>query len=338
MSTAAPPLVETAILQAVAYSDIFDYPLTAREVHRYLVGVETSPSVVGTALGNGRLVGDHLDRHGEYFFLAGRKGIVETRLRRSAVAAGQWPRARGYGSLMARLPFVRLVAVTGALAMNNVEPATDTDYLIVTAPGRLWVSRAMVVALVRWAARRGEVICPNYFLSERALVMEKRNLFTAHELAQMVPLSGLQTYYRLCRLNGWAVRFLPNAFPLRRGRDVLPCLPHPEEVDRLPLGWRYSRLLAEAALLSPVGSGLERWEMRRKVRKLSRELESYSGRLPAPGGDQESEVAFSPDRCKGHFDQHGQRTLEAFDGRLRARAIILPAVAEAAASEGKAVA
>ena len=33
------PSLERAIVEAVAYADVFEYPLTADEVHRYLGGV-----------------------------------------------------------------------------------------------------------------------------------------------------------------------------------------------------------------------------------------------------------------------------------------------------------
>ena len=60
-----------------------------------------------------------------------------------------------YGLTIARLPFVRMVAVPGALTMDNVEPGDDVDYLIVTAPDRLWLCRAVVIELVvKPAARR----------------------------------------------------------------------------------------------------------------------------------------------------------------------------------------
>jgi hypothetical protein len=192
------------------------------------------------------------------------------------------------------LPFVRMVAVTGALAMDNVADG-DIDYLVITEPGRLWLCRALVVGLVRAAAFRGLELCPNYFLSEHALELTERNLFTAHEVAQMVPLSGSATYQRLRALNHrWTDTYLPNASgPPRR---MAPVDPRP----------RRSRALLEGTLRSPLASPFEHWEMARKMRKLGQR------------GNGHAEAAFGPDWCKGHFGDHGQLTLSRYEERLRA--------------------
>ncbi len=336
MPAISSPAVETAILLAVAYADVFDYPLAAPEVHRYLVGERASLATVQAVLDGGMPASSRLGCHDGYFFLAGREGVVEIRRRRSKVATEVWPRARRYGRALARLPFVRMVAVTGALAVDNVEPDTDIDYILVTEVGRLWLCRAMAVALVQWAARRGDTICPNYLLSERALTLETHNLFTAHELAQMVPLAGLEIYRKMCHLNGWATRFLPNAFRPAQEQISGPIpLPRkkPEDADL----WRYPRLLAEALLRTDVGARLERWEMDRKVVKLSRQREAVRDPTALRQPVAPTEVAFSPDRCKGHFDRHGQRTLEAFAGRLQSLNIPYPtAVGPGGPAEGPA--
>ena len=290
----APRTIEMAILHAAAYADVFDYPLAAGEVHRYLVGLAAPLAAVQTMLRNGRLVPERLAQRQEYFVLPGREGIVETRRRRALASAQAWQRAVQYGLTIARLPFVRMVAVTGALTMDNVDPGDDVDYLIVTAPDRLWLCRAVVIELVvKPAARHGIEICPNYLLSERALVLPERNLFTAHEVVQMVPISGQAIYRRLCQLNDWVAWFLPNAYG------------QPRQVETGRLRRHAARRVAEPVLRTRVGGWLERWEMERKVVRLTRE----GGGTP--------EAAFCPDWCKGHFGDHGRLVREGFGRRLQ---------------------
>ncbi len=321
--------VETAILQAIAYSDIFDYPLTGPEIHRYLVGTRASWREIQGALA-GDMLSDRLSSRSGFFLMRGRDEIVDTRRRRAAVAASMWPRAKRYASSISQLPFVRMVAVTGALAMDNVDPGTDIDYLIVTRPGRLWLCRALVVALVKLAARRGDVICPNFFLSERSLDLGEPNLFTAHELVQMVPLAGIQTYRRMCDLNSWAARYLPNAFDAPRRVTAGEGEPNPgaplncvtgDRTEDRSIFWK----TAEAALRTPLGASLERWEMGRKVRKLSSQFRDATRE-----GEPAAEINLSVDRCKGHFDNHQRRTLEAYSTRLQSLAVRFPQIVAAA--------
>jgi hypothetical protein len=294
--------LERAIVQTVAYADVFDYPLTADEIHRYLIGVPASRGTVRTALSSGRLTPEVLSRNGRYFTLAGRETVVETRRGRAQPAVDYWRRAVHYGRIIGGLPFVRMVAVTGALAMDNVADG-DIDYLVVTEPGRLWLCRALVVGVVKTAAFKGVTLCPNYFLSEQALELNERNLFTAHEVAQMVPLSGSETYQRLRALNRWTDTYLPNAGgPPRR---LAPVEPRP----------RRSRRIVEGTLRSRLGSPIERWEMARKVRKLGQRSNGHA------------EAAFGPDWCKGHFGDHGQQTLSRYEERVR----ILDSVIQSAA-------
>jgi hypothetical protein len=280
----------TAILQTVAYVDGFDYPLTAAEVHRYLIGTPATQKQVDTLLGNGRLIPHQLSCRDDYFTLPGRENIVEIRQQRQTIAEEMWPDALKYGRLIASLPFVRMVSVTGSLAVNNAVEGADIDYLVVTENGRLWLTRAFVILVVRLAAQRGIHLCPNYFLSQRALQIDQQNLYTAHELVQMIPIAGLEVYRHLQTLNPWTKQFLPNATWSGTGRAYAPSSLHP-------------RKLAELALRSPLGTHLEKWEMQRKIYKFRYQ--------------QSDESDFSPDWCKGHFDQHARHIMNNFDERMK---------------------
>lgn len=283
-----------AVLHTVVYADVFDYPLTASEIQRYLTGQAASIETVSAALQEaGSMPGLlNLNRAGEYYFLPGRDQIVATRRRREQAACGLWPQALRYGRMLARLPFVRMLAVTGSLAMNNAEAGADLDYLVVTRPGRLWLCRALILALGRVAALQGIRLCPNYLLSECSLEFPQQTLYAAHELTQMVPLSGLEVYNRIRAVNPWVRRFLPNA-------DGAPPLhtPEPDSVSR-------TQSMLEASLLTAPGAWLETWEMDRKIRKLRRENKNNP------------EASFSADVCKGHFNRHSRHTEHVLHERL----------------------
>jgi hypothetical protein len=188
--------------------------------------------------------------------LRGREAIAETRKHRAQIAKRLWPKATRYGQIIARLPFVRMVAITGSLAMNNTDEGKDVDYMIITSPGRLWICR-------------------------------ERSLYVAHEVVQMIPLSGVAIYCEMRRLNSWTAHYLPNAAAL--SHDVTRTQ-YPSLVQRA----------LESLLSLPFIDWLEKWEMERKIARLSREqaasFESY----------------FSADVCKGHIDRHGERVVAAF--------------------------
>jgi len=281
-----------AILCTVAYADVFDYPLTAVQIHRYLVGKATTLDTVRRALHADRGAGAKLEQRDGYYVLPGRASLVDLRQRRTHVSTRMWPQAVRYAEAISRLPFVRLVALTGALTMDNVDADDDFDFLIVTEPGRLWLTRAIVIGLVvKPASHWGNEVCPNYLLSERALAFQDRNLYVAHELSQMVPLAGVDLYRQIRDANAWTRRFLPNAAGPPRAIGAL--------TDRRPS----IRSLSESLLRTPIGAGVEQWERKRKIRR----FQTLAG----------ATASFDEDHCKGHFRSNEQRVLQAFAERLR---------------------
>ena len=290
-------MLQEAIVQTVAYVDVFDYPLTADEIHRYLIGVHANQPTIHRLLTNGRFISQHLHQRQGYFTLPGRENIITTRQRRAAIAQRLWPSAIHYGRLMAALPFVCMVTITGSLAVNNAEEDADIDYLIVTENDRLWLARAFIILLVRLAARRGIPLCPNYIISHRALPLTEHTLYTAHELMQMIPIAGLEIYQQLLQQNQWTTQFLPNALH----PPISPFQITPQTAVPQPI----SRRFIETSLHNPLGDKLEQWEMQRKIRKFQHQSKNTS------------EVAFSPDWCKGHFHGHGTHILSNYQQRLQ---------------------
>ena len=293
--------LEQSILETFIYADIFSYPLTADEVTRY-VTVPAAASDVQRTLDN-NLSSGKLVECGGYFVLPGREDLIPLRARRERVARGKWARARRYTHWLAALPFVRMVAITGTLAVNNAEPKDDIDVFVVTEPERLWLCRALVIAVVRMARLGGDELCPNYFVSERQLFFHEHNYFSAREVAQMVPLYGMETYRRVRAGNAWVDCFLPQA-------DGLP-----PECRPIRPGFMASncKRASEWLLNGRLGAALDRREMQRKVRQLNREAEQRGG-----------SVEFTADVCKGHFDHHDNWILRRFQERLTHYGLTVP--------------
>src|SRR5574341_660037 len=141
----SPDNLSRAVLHTVAYADIFDYPLTAREIHHYLTGESASIEVVDRVLEKEGL----LTRIGDYYTLPGREEILSIRREREAHSRQLMPRAIQYGRILGALPYIRMVALTGSLAVMNVSNPADFDYMLIAAPGRGWRARAVALALNR---------------------------------------------------------------------------------------------------------------------------------------------------------------------------------------------
>jgi hypothetical protein len=291
--------VDAAIMRTILYGDVFDCALTAEEIHHYLIHHQPVPmEVVCDALATSSYLRDQLYTENGYFTRADRRELIALRLERREIALAMWESAARYGRWLSRLPFVRMVALTGALAAQNPSRKQDDyDYLLVTQTGRVWLARAFAILLVRFGKLRGVVICPNYVLAEDALAQTRRNLFMAREVAQMVPFYGHHIYSAMREANRWTDGHLPNAL------TAFYIQLDTEKKD----GWYRLKYGVEYLLGGWLGNRLEGWEYQRKLRRFAREMKT-------PNSAAQLDTA----HVKGHFNDHGHPVLLHYFERLRA--------------------
>lgn len=191
------------MFKTLAYADIFDYPLTAAELQRW------------------QITGDNQDwpvaKTGKFFHLPGRARLVNLRRQRQRFSQLKWRFARQAARRLQLIPWIKLICVTGALAMNNSQKNDDVDLMIVTAKDRLWLTRLKAVVLLGPLLRRGNKInnrvCLNLWLDETSLALPKtqRNLYTAHEVVQAQPVFERDNAYdKFISANLWYKKYLPN--------------------------------------------------------------------------------------------------------------------------------
>ncbi len=246
--------LEFAILSAVAYRDQFGYPVTRAEIHRYLHWISCDEADVSKALAGEALASRQLVTDGSCYALAGRESLFRLREERARLAVPLWARARRLASLLAAVPQVRMVAVTGSLACSNSADDADIDIMLVTEAGALWRTRAVAKLLQVIDHKLGGGLCANYLVSENALELPVQGLYVAQELAQMVPLYGVDVYRELRAHNRWTERYLPNAAG-----------PPPVEHVAACRGPRPLRTMLTPFFRNPLANALEHWEGERKI-------------------------------------------------------------------------
>lgn len=205
--------LEQAVLLTVLYADLFDYPLMEEEVYRRLIHTPGSRTAFRQALT--ALTGPYLTLTEGYVTWGGREHLVAVRAARRRIAEALWTTARRYARWLSRVPFVRMVAVSGSLAVYNAEHKSDIDLFCITAPNRLWLARLWIVPLSKlthaWPRRFPFYLCPNYILTQDTLDVNDQNLFTAYEVTQAVPLWGTAVHAAFRHANPWVKDYLPQA-------------------------------------------------------------------------------------------------------------------------------
>jgi len=210
---------QSAVLQALLYFDLFDHPLTEKEVFNLIRTKKPMAAEISSALRE-LCNGGYLEYKSGFYFVPGKNATIQRRLKGEAHAALSLRTAMKYSKRMAKFPFVRGISLSGSISKNFMDNRSDIDYFIVTSPGRMWVARTLLVLYKKiFLLNSRKNFCVNYFLSEDNLEVPDKNIFTATEVSFLIPTYNYDLYRRFRNTNSWASDFIPN-FPLR-GQDYL---------------------------------------------------------------------------------------------------------------------
>lgn len=212
--------MEKAVLKTLIYADIFDYPLKAWEIHKWLIGRKCDLLDIEKALGKLSKKGKVRTKF-DFYFLPRREKIAAARLSRLKVSNEYFKKAKLVSQLFKIIPWIKIVGISGSLAMENVSLLDDIDLFIITSKNRLWISRVLMLGLLNLTGQRRKPndtkrraagkICVNLILQEDLLEQKRKDLYTAHEILQMVPLwQRGGTYTKYLDANFWAFEHLPN--------------------------------------------------------------------------------------------------------------------------------
>ena len=275
--------IAAAIRKTIDYAALFDYPLKPAELHERLFDVAVDRVAFDRVLQDAQLPST-----GE--FVSGDAAHIARRASRESISdraiQSAWPGLR----FIASIPFVRMLAFSGATAHRNMDTVEDVDLFLVAEEGKLWL--AFLTAMI-WAKLRGvrRTFCMNYLVSTAALPLFDHDVFTAQQMASLKPFYGKACYDRFMTVNPFVRGHFPN-FDRANHREVYA------EIQASPL----KRVLEGCLRLGPAWL-LERfcrvalgWHLRRKLRA-------------ARSVKEDCDVLLEPQRLKLHFNDHRNTVL-----------------------------
>ncbi len=319
--------LEYSIYNTVRYFALFDMPVTAVQIWRSLVW-QPEDLPAGRQVHGRRWQGQHLPSLADiqqvlvssawlaqklgskwgYVFLKGQEGSVRRRLDRHIIAQHKWRLTRRLARWLALMPFVRLLAGSGSLALSNTRPTSDLDMFVIAHRGRIWTTRLFLLAAAQllgrrrkhWDEQAPDRLCFNHFMSDEDLTMPVavRNLYTAVAYTHLAPLFGEHVFENFARANAaWMKMYLmyPEMAPLA-----------PKQAVAIPSSLFFLKRLFENILLEPVGQAVERW-----AESFQRGLIEKHARL-RPASARQGRIAVSSQELAFHPDSRVPDILRQF--------------------------
>jgi predicted nucleotidyltransferase len=204
------PDVKRHILAALAYFDLFNYPLTMDDIYFFLPAKHNYEEI-GSALYH--LAAERqVFKFDKFYSLKNDRFLSERREEGNARAAEMMVAARKVGDLLIRFPYVRGIAISGSLSKNFADKDSDIDLFIITAKNRLWIARTLMHCFKKltFLVNKEHYFCMNYYIDEDDLSIHEKNIYTATEIATLIPLHGDAVFEHFYAANAWTRNFLPN--------------------------------------------------------------------------------------------------------------------------------
>lgn len=223
--------LEEEILNTVGYFDFFNYQPTINDLYIFLKKKASRYQL--TRVVNLLVKKNTLGEYGKKTlkYTQGRYGIKQNQktkakyqklLLRQAESKKKLEKIQLFINVLSKFKEIKLIGLSGSMAMNNADKNDDIDLFIINKNRRLWTGRllALILAQILGLRRRRKTkdftdkICLNLFFDEGNLTISKfkRNEYVAHEVLQMRPLVNKdRVYEKFLEANKWVYTIYPNS-------------------------------------------------------------------------------------------------------------------------------
>lgn len=213
--------LKTSVLNVLKYFHVFRHPLRTDEIHRFLnteVPHTVIAEIIYALLRDGTISQSH-----NLYSLENSSQIFLKRIVGEELAKEKMKEARKSAAIISRFPFVKSVCISGSLSKGYADENSDIDFFIITSTNRLWICRTLLHLFKKltFLVNKQHSFCMNYFIDESKLTLEEQNVFTATELATLIPAYNTCVYKNLMQHNEeWMLQLFPNYTPHDTGLTI----------------------------------------------------------------------------------------------------------------------
>ncbi|MEK7559150.1 MAG: hypothetical protein AAB521_02485 [Patescibacteria group bacterium] len=210
---------EKAIVRTLLYSDVFDYPLSEDEVWKFLI----SDKNINKRLFESKVkkINSIVFRKEGLLYIEKKELAVSKRIEKFTHSQKKINIAYKTIKKLFIIPSVLFVGISGNLSMMNAEKKDDIDLFVVSKKDTVWITRLLLIIYLKILGKHrkrtdrnvSDKICLNMIVDEENLSLPKnlRNLYTAHEVAQLRPVMQRgNIYQKFINSNEWIKKYMPN--------------------------------------------------------------------------------------------------------------------------------
>lgn len=273
--------LENAIYKTIVYFDIFSYPLTEIEVHKWLWKKKADIKEVILALEKLSKAKKITYKDGLYF-LPGRERYISERRLKYIQAEKKYTKVKRISKILQIIPFIRFIGVCNTLPILDFNEESDIDIFIIVKKNRMWTTRFLTTALTaivgqwRHGTRVHDKLCLSFYvttdnLNLESIAIKPKDPYLVYWVNFLTTILDRDVYSHFWEQNQWIKEFTPNTRPqemLEKRRKI-------KESTLV----NTVRKIAEKILWKRLGSAVEKklrnWQLS-KIKKREQERETPS--------------------------------------------------------------
>jgi hypothetical protein len=199
-----------SFLRTLLYFDVFSYPLTREELFNYS-NQENFDKQEGTRTLENLLEQHLINSYLGYYFIGNSIEKIRKRIAGNKLVNKRMKNARFFSGIIASFPFTRGVYISGSLSKGYMDEESDIDYFILTSPNKLWLCRTLLILFKKIILLNSHKnFCINYLVDIDHLGIKERNIYTATEVALLLPMYNFQLFEIFLKENSWVKAYYPN--------------------------------------------------------------------------------------------------------------------------------